>query len=137
MLANDSDPNGEPLTIVATTDPANGSVAIDDGGTPNDPSDDTVVYTPDPGFLGTDTFTYTIQDPAGNPSTATVTVAVGDQAPDAVDDAAVTPIDTPVAVDVLANDSDPNGDPLTIVATDRSRERQRGDRRRRDAERSE
>ena len=117
VLANDSDPNGDPLTIVSATDPANGTATIDDLATPNDPSDDRIVYTPFPGFQGIDTFTYTIQDPSGNQATATVTVTVGDVTPLAVDDRATTDIDTPVAVDVLANDSDPNGDPLTIVST--------------------
>ena len=117
VLANDTHPTNDPLTIVSTTPPSNGSVVIDDGGTPGDPSDDTVTYTPNPGFTGTDTFTYTIQDPAGNQDTATVTVNVGDFAPVAVDDTATTDIGTPVSVDVLANDSDPQGQPLTIVST--------------------
>ncbi len=74
ILANDNDvPSTGTLT---TTDPSNGTVVINDNGTPNDPSDDTVTYTPDPGFVGTDTFTYTICDDQGNCSTATVTVVV-------------------------------------------------------------
>ena len=116
VLANDSDPQNQPLTIVSTTPPSNGSVVIDDGGTPGDPSDDTITYTPNPGFTGTDTFTYTIQDPDGNQDTATVTVLVGDFVPDAVDDVETTAQGVPVLVDVLANDTDPNNDPLTIVS---------------------
>ena len=58
ITANDSDvPTDGTLTV---TDPANGTVTIDDGGTPNDPSDDIIIYTPNDGFSGTDTFTYTI-----------------------------------------------------------------------------
>lgn len=74
MLANDNDiPTTGTLSV---TDPANGSVTVVDNGTPDDPSDDSVVYTPDPGFNGTDSFTYTLCDTAGNCSTATVTVVV-------------------------------------------------------------
>ncbi|EAR14164.1 Ig-like domain-containing protein [Robiginitalea biformata] len=74
ILANDNDiPTSGSLT---TTAPANGTLALDDGGTPGDPSDDTVTYTPDPGFTGSDSFTYTLCDALGNCSTATVTVLV-------------------------------------------------------------
>jgi len=66
VLENDSDPDGNPLTITGTTDPANGSVTI---------SGDQVVYTSDPGFTGTDSFTYSISNGAAT-SSATVTVTV-------------------------------------------------------------
>ncbi|CAA0204481.1 Protein of unknown function precursor containing a C-terminal secretion signal. Putative adhesin [Tenacibaculum maritimum] len=92
---NDNDiPTDGDLT---TTDPENGTVTIDDGGTPNDPSDDIVTYTPDEGFTGTDTFDYTICDNASpaNCSTATVTVEVTKN------------LDTCV---VVFNEFSPNGD---------------------------
>ncbi len=74
ILANDNDlPNNGTLVI---TMPSNGVATIDNNGTPNDPSDDTVIYTANPGFTGTDTFEYTICDGVGNCSTATVTVIV-------------------------------------------------------------
>ncbi|MFY7709004.1 Ig-like domain-containing protein, partial [Tenacibaculum sp. MEBiC07804] len=76
VTANDNDvPTDGTLTV---TNPTNGTVTIDDGGTPNDPSDDIVTYVPNPDFNGTDTFTYTICDNASpaNCSTATVTVTV-------------------------------------------------------------
>ena len=77
VLANDND---VPTSGTFTTTPAsNGTVTINDNGTPNDPSDDFVTYTPNPGFTGTDTFDYTICDALGNCSTATVTVIVTDQ----------------------------------------------------------
>ncbi|MBT8204852.1 MAG: gliding motility-associated C-terminal domain-containing protein, partial [Eudoraea sp.] len=72
ITANDNDLPS--LGTLTTTNPANGTLTVDDGGTPNDPSDDIVTYTPDPGYLGTDTFLYTICDTLGNCSTATVTV---------------------------------------------------------------
>ena len=67
---------------------------INDGGTPGDPSDDTIDYTPAAGFAGSDTFSYTIDDGNGGTDTATVTVRVNNAAPVAVDDAATTPTDT-------------------------------------------
>jgi Ca2+-binding RTX toxin-like protein len=112
VLGNDSDPEGEALTVTDTTEPLNGSVVIN--------ADGTVTYTPDAGFTGTDTFDYTITDPAGNESTATVTVVVEDPAdlpPVATDDADTTDLDTPVVIDVLGNDSDPEGEALTVTDT--------------------
>jgi gliding motility-associated-like protein len=73
VLANDNDITTGTLTA---TSPTSGSVNLDDNGTPNDPSDDTITYTPNPGFDGTDTFTYTLCDTLGNCDTATVTVMV-------------------------------------------------------------
>ena len=74
IYANDTDlPNIGALT---TTDPVNGTVTIDDGGTPNDPLDDIVTYTPDLDFNGTDSFDYTVCNSFGDCSTATVTIEV-------------------------------------------------------------
>ena len=74
ILANDNDiPSIGTLTA---TNPSNGNILINNGGTPNDLSDDSITYTPDNGFLGNDIFTYTLCDDAGNCSTATVTVMV-------------------------------------------------------------
>ena len=118
VLANDTDPNGDDLTITASDSPTanGGTTAINDNGTPGDPTDDFIDYTPATGFAGTDTFTYTIDDGNGGTDTATVTVTVNNAAPVANDDAVSTPTDTALAIDVLANDSDPNGDQLTITA---------------------
>jgi hypothetical protein len=66
VLANDSDPNGDALTVTAVTDPPNGS-AVNNG-------DGTVTYTPDCGFFGIDTFNYTVDDGQGGSDTALVTV---------------------------------------------------------------
>jgi len=87
VLNNDTDPENDPVSLVAgsVSDPPNGSVAIDDNGTPGDPTDDQIVYTPDPGFSGTDTFTYTISDGNGGTDTATVTVTVLPNAPPVID----------------------------------------------------
>ncbi len=116
VLSNDTDPNGDPLTITGTTDGMNGMVTTDPGPT-SSPTDDVVIYTPNPGFSGTDSFTYTISDGMGGTDTATVTVTVGGNPPDAIDDTAATTSGTPATIGVLSNDTDPNGDPLTITGT--------------------
>lgn len=52
----DSDPEGEPLEVLSITQPPNGTAVLN--------GDDTITYTPDPGFFGSDSFTYTIRDNA-------------------------------------------------------------------------
>jgi hypothetical protein len=106
-LGNDSSPDGPP-TITMVTDPPNGTAVIN--------GDGTITYTPDAGFIGTDSFDYTITDPDGDTDTATVTVTVelGNSPPNAVNDAASTSQSAPVKITVLANDSDPDDDALTI-----------------------
>ncbi|MET3761790.1 VCBS repeat-containing protein [Sphingomonas sp. UYEF23] len=109
VLANDSDPDGNPLTVVSATAP-HGTVTIN--------ADGTVTYLPDADFNGTDTITYTISDGNGGVATSTVaiTVAPVNDAPVAANDAATTQEDTPVTLAVLLNDSDVDGNPLTIIA---------------------
>lgn len=100
---NDSDiPTAGDIT---TTDPANGTVTINNNGTPNDPTDDIVTYTPDPNYNGPDTFDYTVCTTSGDCSTATVTVDVLPIV-DAFDDTATTDQDMVVDIDILANDND-------------------------------
>ncbi len=74
ILANDNDlPTIGTLTL---TNPTDGIATINDNATPNNPSDDNVSYIPNAGFIGTDTFTYTLCDNSGNCDTATITVVV-------------------------------------------------------------
>ncbi|NNE14438.1 MAG: cadherin-like domain-containing protein, partial [Saprospiraceae bacterium] len=92
-------------TLVAT-DPTNGAVTIDENGTPSDPSDDIVTYTPDPDFNGEDRFDYTVCDIDNNCSTATVTVIV-DPSPDLTDDFAFTNEDESIILrKIFDNDDD-------------------------------
>ncbi|MFC2079240.1 Ig-like domain-containing protein, partial [Candidatus Bipolaricaulota bacterium] len=109
VLLNDSDPDGDNLTIQSVIQPSNGSAAS---------NGDDVVYTPNPDFNGVDSFTYTVSDGNGGTATATVTVTVGavNDPPIAVDDDESTDEESPVSIDVLLNDSDPDGDNLTIEA---------------------
>ena len=109
MLANDTDPDGDTLTVASVTQPANGSV-LNNGSN--------VTYTPDGNFHDTDTFTYTASDGNGGTDTATVTVTVTsvNDAPNAVNDTTSTPEDTAKTIDVLANDTDVDGDTLTVAS---------------------
>lgn len=68
VLANDSDPDQNPLTVSAVTQGQNGGVVIN--------SDGTVTYTPRAGFTGSDSFSYTISDGKGGIATASVMVNV-------------------------------------------------------------
>ncbi|WP_339841525.1 gliding motility-associated C-terminal domain-containing protein [uncultured Maribacter sp.] len=87
------------------TDPSNGTIEVNDGGTPDDISDDTITYTPNDGFEGTDSVDYTVCDTLGNCDTATITVTVGEPvALDVVDDVVTTPMDTPIDIAILDND---------------------------------
>ncbi|MEM5538663.1 Ig-like domain-containing protein, partial [Olleya sp. AS48] len=115
VLTNDEDFEGDIQTVTANTNPANGSVTIDAAGN--------YTYTPNAGFTGEDTFTYTICDD-GNPQacdTATVYIEVlpesgpENEAPIANADTATTPEGTPVDIVVLANDFDPDADPIIIT----------------------
>jgi hypothetical protein len=93
-------------------------VTRDNRGTPGDTSDDRLVYSPPLNFEGVDAYSYTISDGALIAS-ATVTITVADNLPPiAVDDLQTTAINTTVTTDVLANDSDPEGDPLFLDAFD-------------------
>lgn len=67
VLNNDNDIDGDTLSVTNVSDPANGS-AVSTGAAAQ--------YTPDPGFTGTDTFTYTAYDGTSVSNTATVTITV-------------------------------------------------------------
>ncbi|HEY9080489.1 beta strand repeat-containing protein [Magnetovibrio sp.] len=112
VLANDTDANNDTLTIGGKTNGTNGTVVIAAGG-------QSVTYTPNAGYIGQDSFTYTVTDPGGLTNTATVNVTVTDpnQAPVATNDTASTTAGNFVKIDVLANDTDPDGDALTISGT--------------------
>ena len=104
IFANDT---GIPADGTLTfTNPSNGTLVLNDGGTPDDITDDFLVYTPDDGFNGTDTFEYTVCDALGNCDTAIVTITVGTPPVlNVVDDSLSTPENTPVDIDIFANDT--------------------------------
>ena len=116
VLANDSDPDGnlDPATVQVVNAPSNGSTTVE--------SDGSITYTPESGFTGEDTYAYTVEDDDGaesNAATVTITVEAANQPPTATDDVATTDEDSPFnesAPGVLENDSDPDGDDLTVSA---------------------
>ena len=112
VLANDTDPDvveGDTLSIASVTQGShNGTVAIVGG---------KVVYTPVDllGLEGTETFSYTVRDAAGETSTIVVTLAVMPNVPPtAVNDTAATTEDATVGGNVLTNDSDSDGGTLSV-----------------------
>jgi hypothetical protein len=109
VLANDQDPDGDLLTVALVSDPPRGTANIN--------ADNTITYLPDPGFFGTDSFTYTIEDGHGGSdiATAIVTVQPVNDPPVATDDTEQTDEGTAVIIAVLANDQDPDGDPLAVA----------------------
>jgi large repetitive protein len=109
VLANDSDPDGDPLSIPSWTQGAEGTVVC---------TGSVCSYTPDdPGFVGVDSFDYTVADGNGGTDVGTVLVDVTytNAQPVAGDDILTTDEDEAGQVDVLANDEDEDGDQLTVV----------------------
>ncbi len=111
LLANDTDVDGDALTVSAVGAAANGTVAMLNG---------VVTFTPAPNHTGTARFEYTVTDGEAT-ATGTVSLIVGgkNDAPMAGADAVTTDEDTPVAIPaatLLANDSDAEGQMLSITA---------------------
>ena len=113
VLANDSDPDGtlDATSVTVVSGPIDGTATVNPDGS--------ITYVADDGFVGTDSFDYEVCD-AGTSvecDTATVTVSVSaNEGPDAVDDSATLDEDTgPVTIDVLGNDSDPEGGALSVT----------------------
>ncbi len=125
LLANDSDADGDTLSVTEingasvtngeTVALANGDLTID--------TDGSFVFTPDAGFSGDQVFDYTVADGVTGTDTATATISVAAPAsntpPVATDDAFTGGYESALVVDaasgLLANDSDVDGDPLSIA----------------------
>jgi hypothetical protein len=111
VLDNDSDRDGDTLTIVAVTQGTKGTVVIIDGGA-------RLSYTPLEEEFGSDSFTYTVFDGKNGSDSAQVeiTITAINDPPIARDDEAATKEDIPVGIAVLANDDDPDGflNPSTV-----------------------
>lgn len=108
LLANDTDPDGDPLAIsgfTATTD-AGGAITV--------AAPDAFTYTSLPGFIGADAFRYVVSDGAGGFTDGALTINVVNGAPIAADDTLTVEEDGTGRVRLVANDSDPDGDPLAI-----------------------
>ena len=106
------DPDGDSVALVGVRQPPSlGSVEAGSAW---------LEYTPSPDAAGTDTFTYLVEDRFGAQAEARVRVGVAapaalNQPPTAIADDVLVRPDRTVAVEVLANDSDPDGDPLALV----------------------
>ena len=110
VLNNDADADDDDLTVTDfdNTSTAGGSVTVN--------ADGSLSYTPAANFAGDDSFNYTVSDGKGGVDTATVTIEVTaeNDAPEAVDDSYSLAENTELTFDAISNDSDIDGDSLTI-----------------------
>ncbi|UWR25066.1 tandem-95 repeat protein [Sulfitobacter sp. S223] len=109
--ANDSDLDGDSLTVAEVlSEPTNGTVVLN--------GDGTVSYTPDADFFGTDSFDFVIADGRGGTDVSNVSVSVNgvEDNPVANDDFANVLQGEAVLIDLLANDTDADGDALSILS---------------------
>ena len=109
VLANDTDVDGDVLSVTSLTEPAHGTATL---------AGNAVTYTPNADFNGTDQFTYSARDASttSSPATVTITVTPVNDAPNAVNDTATTKEDNAVTIAVLANDTDAEGDALSVTS---------------------
>ncbi|WP_423229647.1 tandem-95 repeat protein, partial [Vibrio parahaemolyticus] len=108
VLGNDTFEGDDKVVSLDTNNgPANGTVSVNPDGS--------VTYTPNDNYHGTDSFTYIVTSGGVSESTTvSVDVTPVNDAPVAKDDTAITDEDTPVTIDVLPNDTDIDGDKLSI-----------------------
>ncbi|MEA5296248.1 tandem-95 repeat protein [Vibrio parahaemolyticus] len=108
VLGNDTfEGDGKVVSLDTNNGPANGTVSVNPDGS--------VTYTPNDNYHGTDSFTYIVTSGGVSESTTvSVDVTPVNDAPVATNDTAITDEDTPVTIDVLPNDTDVDGDKLSI-----------------------
>ncbi|EJS9608660.1 tandem-95 repeat protein, partial [Vibrio parahaemolyticus] len=108
VLGNDTfEGDGKVVSLDANNGPANGTVSVNPDGS--------MTYTPNDNYVGKDTFTYVVTSGGVSESTAVeVNVTPVNDTPVAKDDIATTQEDTAVTIDVLTNDTDVDGDKLSI-----------------------
>jgi hypothetical protein len=96
VTTNDSDADGDALSVVSVSDPPHGTAALN--------GDGTVTYTPDPDYFGPDSFTYVVGDGSGATATATVSVTV-------------TPVNDPPTVSAGPDRTVVEGSTITITGS--------------------
>ncbi|TOC19445.1 hypothetical protein CGJ90_22730, partial [Vibrio parahaemolyticus] len=108
VLGNDTfEGDGKVVSLDTNNGPANGTVSVNPDGS--------VTYTPNDNYYGADSFTYIVTSGGVSESTTvSVDVTPVNDAPVAKYDTAITDEDTPVTIDVLPNDTDVDGDKLSI-----------------------
>ncbi|MGI2168375.1 Ig-like domain-containing protein, partial [Shewanella oncorhynchi] len=108
VLANDTDIDGDALTVTQVTSEFGTVVIL---------ANQQLSYTPATDFIGTDVLVYSITDGKGGTASSELTVIVnGNTAPTIVNDSAAIDDRTSLLLDVLSNDSDPDGNVLTLVS---------------------
>lgn len=110
VLGNDTDIDSTVLTATVSSQPGQGSVVLNPAGS--------FTYTPNPGFSGTDTFTYTVSDGLLSSAPVTVTIVLNARPVQTADSYAATEdtqLTVPAAAGVLTNDTDPEGQPITAA----------------------
>jgi len=109
VLDNDTDLDGDRLRVRSVSPPEHGAAEVAADGT-------NVSYVPDLNYHGSDRFTYVVADDGGLADTATVEVTVTpvNDAPEATDDQATTLEDEAIEIPVLDNDTDLDGDRLSV-----------------------
>ena len=108
VLANDGDPDGDPLTLAVVGMPSEGVARITPQGR--------IRYEPRTGFRGVDRLTYTIDDGAGGTAEGRATIRVENRPPSAEADTVRILVGQAAVIPVLANDHDPDGDPLKVTS---------------------
>jgi hypothetical protein len=108
VLGNDSDPDGDTLSIRLVTGVTNGSLTLNQNGS--------FLYKPNAGFTGSDSFEYRATDGVGESNVAKVKIVVEplNYIPEAVDDTATTEEGNAVEIDVLENDLGLGDTPLDL-----------------------
>ena len=107
VLSNDYDPDDDVLSIDSVVQGSHGSVETNGSN---------ITYTPEAGYIGSDSFTYTVVDGHGGSGTASVIITVNpvNDSPVAVNDSGETDEGTALTLEVLSNDYDPDDDVLSI-----------------------
>jgi uncharacterized protein len=110
VLSNDTDAESSPLTAALVSGPVHGTVTLNANGS--------FTYTPASNYNGPDSFTYKANDGNADSNVATVSITVNavNDAPVATDDSATSPKNGSVAIFILANDFDVDGDSFTVTS---------------------
>ncbi len=115
VLNNDTDPDGDSLSVESIVQPTVGSAILNNDGT--------ILFNPE-GNIGSISVLYTVTDGRGGKDSATLTIAStdpndgNDAYPDITNEVVSTPKNTPIFIDVLANDTDADGDVLVLDQVD-------------------